>query len=189
MLTSNTLQEPGDNVKPPYGIGHVATQLHADHRLETSRLQKTLDRVTSTVGRPSVVTSLAVAIIFWVVANSAAPLLGLTPIDGTPFAMAQGFCCLVAFVFAMLILTTQRREDQLATQRAQLMLELAVVSDQKLSKVIELLEEVRRDNPAIADRIDAAAASMSMPSDTHAVLEAIKDLREETRAELVQPSM
>jgi hypothetical protein len=34
-----------------------------------------------------------------------------------------------------------------------LILELAVLGDQKLSKIIELIEEVRRDNPAMLGAI------------------------------------
>ena len=76
---------------------------------------------------------------------------------------------------AVLILTTQRREDQLANHRLQLILELTILNDQRSSKIIELLEEIRRDNPEIFDRVDDTAAAMSVPSDTLAVLEAIKD--------------
>jgi uncharacterized membrane protein len=46
---------------------------------------------------------------------------------------------------AILILTTQRREEQLSSQRGQLVLELAILNDQKSSKIIELLEEFRRE--------------------------------------------
>ena len=45
-----------------------------------------------------------------------------------------------------LILATQRRENQLAQLREQLNLELAILSEQKTAKVIQLLEESRRDN-------------------------------------------
>ena len=79
-----------------------------------------------------------------------------------------------------LILTSQRREDQLADDRAQLILELSISNDQKIAKIIQLLEESRRDNPAITDRIDDQAAAMATPADTDAVLSAIKELREET---------
>ena len=54
-----------------------------------------------------------------------------------------------------------------------------MVGDQKLSKVIELLEEVRRDNPAIPDRIDDQATAMSSPADTRAVLDAIKVVQDD----------
>jgi uncharacterized membrane protein len=82
-----------------------------------------------------------------------------------------------ALVISALILTTQRREDRLAGHRLQLLLELAIVSDRKVAKVIALIEEVRRDNPAILDRVDGIADTMSEPSDAHLVLQAIKDVQ------------
>ena len=90
----------------------------------------------------------------------------------------QTIATMLAVMIAALILTTQRREDQLADHRAQLILELSISNDQKISKVIGLLEEGRRDNPAIEDRIDAEATAMSTPSDTRAVLDAIKETTE-----------
>jgi hypothetical protein len=56
-----------------------------------------------------------------------------------------------------------------------LMLELAILNDQKSSKTIELLEEFRRDNPMIADRTDNEARAMSTPSDHRAVMDTIKE--------------
>jgi uncharacterized membrane protein len=50
-----------------------------------------------------------------------------------------------------------RREYQLAQLREQLTLELAILSEQKTAKVIQLLEESRRDNPHIRNRVDQEA--------------------------------
>jgi hypothetical protein len=72
-------------------------------------------------------------------------------------------------------LSTQRRDDELASYREQLTLELAILGEQKSAKIIELLEELRRDDPTIRDRIDHDAAAMSAPADPQAVLDAIKD--------------
>jgi hypothetical protein len=55
------------------------------------------------------------------------------------------------------------------------MLELAILNDQKSSKIIELLEEFRRDNPMIADRIDSEARAMSTPSDHRATWMLLKN--------------
>jgi uncharacterized membrane protein len=79
----------------------------------------------------------------------------------------------------VLILATQRREDQLAQHREQLILELALLSEQKTAKVIELLEEFRRDNPHIHDRIDRQADAMAQPADPQQVLDSIKEIRAE----------
>jgi len=79
----------------------------------------------------------------------------------------------------VLILTTQRREDQLASHREQLTLELGILSEQKAAKIIELLEEMRRDDPTLRNRVDREAVAMSTPADPQAVLDAIKDTHEE----------
>ena len=89
---------------------------------------------------------------------------------------------LLALYVTLLILTTQRREDQLAGYREQLTLELAILGEQKSAKIIYLLEEMRRDSPALSDRVDAEAAAMSVAADPQAVLDAIKESEAEAEA-------
>ncbi len=170
-----------DNIgteRDAFDVAWATSQLHAEHRQETSALQGGVDKLTAVVGQPGFVAVLAALIVAWVLANLAAAGLGLRPADPPPFSWLQGAASTGALIMATLILTTQRREDQLANHRAQLILELTVVNDQKASKIIELLEEYRRDNPAVSDRVDDTAAAMSTPSDTGAVLGAIKEIQE-----------
>ncbi len=61
----------------------------------------------------------------------------------------------------------------LAERRDQLTLQLAILADKKTAKVIELLEEMRRDAPAIADRADPESDEMAKPADPAEVLAAI----------------
>ena len=117
------------------------------------------------------------AVLTWVLGNLTAQWFGLVCPDPPPFVWLQTATSTGALVLAALILTTQRREDKLADYRAQLILELTISNDQKNAKIVALLEEGRRDNPAIVDRIDDQADAMSVPCDTDAVLEAIKELR------------
>ena len=159
-------------------IARTTTQLRDEHRQESGPLQHAVDRITAIVGRPTFVAVLAASIIVWIGLNLLAARLGLIAPDPPPFSWLQGAGAVLALLIAALILTTQRREDQLSGKREQLVLELAVLGDQKLSKIIELVEEVRRDNPAILDRIDHEAAALSTPSDPVAVLEAIKDVQD-----------
>jgi uncharacterized membrane protein len=84
----------------------------------------------------------------------------------------------------VLILGTQRHADLLAQHREMLTLQLTILSEQKTAKVIQLLEEVRRDNPHIRDRVDQEAEVMAQPADPQSVLDAIK----ETRADAKRPS-
>jgi len=70
------------------------------------------------------------------------------------------------------VLITQRREQQFAGRQALLALEMAMLNEQKAAKIIELLEEFRRDSP-IRDRSDARADAISVPADPRSVLDAI----------------
>jgi uncharacterized membrane protein len=73
----------------------------------------------------------------------------------------------------VLILITQRHENRLEETRAQLTLQVAMLAERKNAKIIELLEQLRRDHPNIADRVDEDATAMSQPTDAEAVIEAI----------------
>ncbi len=162
-------------------------QLHAEHHRNATTLQRVVDRLTAFVGRPRFIGLLTGAVILWVGGNLVSLCLGRTPLDPPPFAWFDGMVSLGALYITILILTTQRREDQLAQHREQLTLELAILSEQKTAKVIELLEEMRRDSPSLRNRVDEEAAAMALPADPQSVLEAIKESHAE--AELLDGSV
>lgn len=128
--------------------------LHAEHYQQATPLQRLVDRVTALVGRPSFVGLLTAGVVGWVLANLFTAWLGHEPVDPPPFYWFQGIVGLMALYITVLILTTQRREDQLAGHRKQLTLELAILGEQKSAKIIELLEEMRRDDPSLRNRVD-----------------------------------
>ena len=154
-------------------------QLHADHEARATPLQRSVERLTARAGRPIFLALLTVLIVAWMALNVTMVVAGRKPIDEPPFFWLQGLVALTALYMTVLILTTQRREDEMAGHREQLTLELAILSEQKSAKIIALLEELRRDNPMIRDRHDAEAEALSTPADPNSVLEAIKESREE----------
>jgi uncharacterized membrane protein len=172
-ILANRRPPPG----PPTGpeAARTTAQLRAAHKHEAGLSQQAVDRLTAIVGLPGFAAALTVSIALWVSANVVVRLLGSRVVDPPPFVWLQGAITTGALYVAILILCTQRREEQLSSQRGQLMLELAILNDQKSSNIIELLEEFRRDNPMIADRIDNEARAMSTPSDHRAVMDAIKE--------------
>lgn len=166
-------------VAPERSIGldtaGTTAELRAKHKQESSLLQHGVDYLTALVGLPGFVVVLTIAIILWIAGNMLVSSFGLWSIDPPPFVWLQGAISMGALYVATLILSTQRREDKLVGEREQLLLELAILSDKKSSKIIELLQELRRDNPEITDRIDNEARDMSQPSDHHSVMSAIKN--------------
>ena len=150
-------------------------ELHAKHREKATPLQRTIDRLTGLIARPSFVILLTLLVAGWIAFNMLAAQLGYNPIDRLPFPWLEEGMTLVSLYLVVIILATQRHEDGLAQRRELLLLELAVLAEQKTAKVIQLLEEGRRDNPLVPNRIDQEADAMAQPSDPQAVLEAIED--------------
>ena len=167
-----------DPSRPDGGLAeHVAqtvesvADFHRQHYRGASRLQRVIDSITERLGRPSAVIALAVVIGLWA---GLATWRGDGRVDQPSFAWLELAATVAALVVSLLILVTQRREDQLADRRAQLTLELALLADKKSAKIIALLEELRRDQPGVADRIDPESDEMAEPTDPHAVAASIE---------------
>jgi uncharacterized membrane protein len=148
-------------------------KLRADHASKASKLQRVVDRLTVAIGRPRTVIWLTILIAIWIIGNLVAPHFGLTPLDPPPFFWLEIAASMVALYLVIFILASQKREDDLAQRRELLALELAVRTEQKAAKMIELLEEFRRDSPQINDRVDEEAQHLSVPADPSSVASAI----------------
>jgi uncharacterized membrane protein len=73
------------------------------------------------------------------------------------------------------VLIRQTRQEKLAEQRAQLMLQLNLLSEQKIAKLIALTEELRRDLPSVKDRYDPEAEVMQQAADPRVVLDTLQE--------------
>lgn len=153
-------------------------ELHEEHAREITPLQRRVIRITTTLGRtPALLTGLAI-VLAWLAFNAAAPALHLTPFDPYPFALLELATTVFALFTTLLILATQRREEEFSRRREQFTLQLAVLNEHKIAKVICLLEEQRRDNPLLASREDPEAEDMGKPIDPRRVLNRIVETHE-----------
>lgn len=145
--------------------------LDREHDAQAPWMQRMADRVTSTLGSPGSVAVILSLVLSWMVGNYVARLFGVHALEEFPFPDLAFIATMAAFLVALLILSTQRHADELAEKRAKLTLQMAILNERKIAKVIQLLEEQRRDNPNLPSRIDPQASAMSRPSDTHATLD------------------
>jgi uncharacterized membrane protein len=150
-------------------------RLQAEHRFAASPQQRAVAGLTALISRPVVAFVLAIAVAGWIVANLLAAALGHAPLDPAPFPWLQGAATLVSLFLVVLVLGAQRHEDEVNTRREMLSLELAVLSEQKSAKIIEMMEAFRRDHPQMLDRVDHQADEMARPTDPRSVLDAIKE--------------
>jgi uncharacterized membrane protein len=144
-------------------------------REESTRLQRLADEVTAAIAHPLFVALLTSVVALWIGGNLLAQAVGLKPLDPPPFYWLDGAASLIAVYSTILILATQRREDEVNAYRDHLTLEIAKASDQKIAKVIALLEEIRRDSPGLRDRHDQEAEAMSVPTSARAVVDALTE--------------
>ena len=139
-----------------------------------SRQQRAVEVFTAALGRPRTLSAILALVVAWVGLNLTLP----RPPDPPPFFWLQGAVGLAAMLTATLILITQNRQTQEAEERSQLDLQVNLVAEQKIAKVIELLEELRRDLPTVRDRVDPKAEAMTRSVDAGAVLAALEQTLE-----------
>ncbi len=135
-------------------------KVHLEHRRSAGRLQRLVDAITAMLGRPVSIAIIAFLIAGWIIFNCFAESVGFRALDPPPFQFLSVAVSMTALFMAAMILTTQRRETELADRREQLTLELAILSDRrtaKLAKLIQLVENIRRDHPELSDAVDEEA--------------------------------
>jgi uncharacterized membrane protein len=157
-----------DNVETLASLRARADQSVSHH-------QRRIERFTAQIGQPRsfyIVIAFAAA---WSAFNLLAPSCGIRPFDPPPFSWLQGLVGLCALLMTTIILITQNRQTRHADQRGQLELQINLLSEQKIAKLIGLLEELRRDIPIVRNRVDEVADAMTEPVDPHAVISAIEN--------------
>ena len=153
-------------------------RLNAAHERRATPFQLIVDRLTAIVARPAFVGVVVLTALLWIGGNLALYRLANWSLDRPAFPWLQGAGELAAIIITALVLMSQRRRDELSELREQLTLELVIMIEQKDAKLISLIEEMRRDDPHLVNRVDAEADAMSTSADPEAMLEASKEASE-----------
>ena len=165
-------------IRPPDALEDTIRsvhRLHVEHHRRSTRLQRALSRLTGLVGRPLFVCGLAGGVAAWIAGNSLAIVLGYRAPDPPPYFWLQGAMSALSLFMVAFIVGAQKHEDELGEQREMITLELSLLNEQKIAKLIELVEELRRDSPHVSDRVDEQADAMAKPADSQSVFSAIRD--------------
>ena len=140
-----------------------------------SRSQRIVERISLFAGRPIFLTLILLFVASWLLANLVLRQLGLHEFDPAPFFWLQGTLGLGALLTATVVLTKQNRLERLTEQRAHLDLKVTLLTEQKTAKLIDLIEELRRDLPNVRDRHDPEAAALQQSMKPDAVLAALDE--------------
>ena len=170
---------PVDSV--PEHISQNIDSILAFYRREEQKIsdsQRLLETVGGFMGRPSYLASVVAFVALWLLANALCELLGIRSLDPPPFFWLQGVVSLGALLTTTVVLITQNREAKLEEQRLELELQVNLLTEQKTTKLIRLIEELRRDLPMVKDRHDPESAALQKPTNPDELLSALQERRD-----------
>jgi uncharacterized membrane protein len=145
-------------------------------REQRSSSLRFVEQISLVIGRPLYLVALFVFVAGWITYNALAPRWDRTPFDPLPFPILDGILSLAALISTTVVLIAQNRLTRIEQQHAHIALQVNLITEQKVTKVINLLEELRRDLPMVQDRYDPQAASFAQKTDALQVLTAIEEV-------------
>ena len=139
---------------------------------DASKAQLLIERATNVFGSP---TYLAVVILFcacWIGVASWGRRAGWPHMESPPFFWLQGLVGFNSLLLTVAVLIRQRRMSELADHRAHLDLQINLLTEQKVTKILQLLSESA--GAAAAEPGSPSIDDLRKPVDPKALLDAIK---------------
>jgi uncharacterized membrane protein len=148
---------------------------YSREREKMSYWQRVLERVGDWIGRPVFLGFTLLFVSCWTLWDTALLWLHKREFDPAPFFALQGIVGLAALLTTTVVLIKQNRLTKLEEQRSHLDLKVNLLTEQKAAKLIELLEELRRDLPNVSNRHDAEAMALKQSMSPDLVLAALDE--------------
>lgn len=135
-------------------------------------LRGAIERVSDFFGSPGYFV-FAVAFVFaWIAVNTWGRAHGWAHVDEPPFFWLQGLVSSNALLLTVSVLIRQNRMAQLAAHRAHLALQINMLTERKVTKALEIVDELRR--ALLRQQADGDVTELTKPTDPEAILLAIK---------------
>jgi uncharacterized membrane protein len=158
-----------------------------DHRAQPgiSRAQRVIERISAIFGSPSYFVFSVAFIISWALVNAWGQHAGWRHVDPPPYSWLQGIVSSNALLITIAVLIRQNRMAQMAEHRSHLDLQINLLTEQKVAKLVELVDEIHRGlknlHGAPPQEPSEHIEEMTKPADPHAILDAIKQKQEAPR--------
>ncbi len=135
--------------------------------------QRLLESIATAFGQPWFLYAELIFFGTWGIASHAFPA---NLVDwGIPrFSLREQGLDVISLVISTGVLIYQTREEEASEERAHLALQLNLITEQKIAKLIALVEELRADSPNIRDRLDLEAEAMQQTTDPQVVIEILQ---------------
>ena len=140
--------------------------------------QRVMERIGRFVGQPVFLGIILIFVTLWIVANIVLRQFGRIEFDPAPYLWLQGMVGLSALLTTTVVLGKQNRLAKQEEQRAHLDLKVNLLTEQKAAKLIDLMEELRRDLPNVRNRHDSEATALLQSMNPDLVLAALDERSE-----------
>lgn len=145
---------------------------------KVGRVQGWIEDVSSFFGSPAYLISVAVFIAAWVAVNLYGWMHHWRYVDDPPFYWLQGLVSSNALLVTVSVLIRQNRMAQLAEQRAHLDLQINMLTERKVTQLLELVQTLGRGR--ITPEKEAEVAELLAPTDVEALMQVIQKNVKET---------
>ena len=141
-----------------------------------NRHQRFIERITAVAGRPGALYAALLLVGGWIVVNVVAEKRAFDP---PPFDYLQLVVGCTALFVTLMILITQNRQGKIAEQRSHLDLQVNLSTEQKVTKLVEMLDRVQRATTDRSSKLDPSVEALKVSVDPHAVVEALGGIVED----------
>jgi uncharacterized membrane protein len=146
---------------------------------QISGVQLLMERISAFFGSPAYFAFAVTFIIAWILVNLWVVHLGWPPLDQPPFFWLQGLVSSNALLLTVAVLIRQNRMAQVAEHHSHLDLQINLLSEQKVTKILQMVDELQRELTALRAHPDSQVDEMTKPADAHALMHAIKQKQAE----------
>ncbi|HEY6541913.1 MAG TPA: DUF1003 domain-containing protein [Ktedonobacteraceae bacterium] len=160
---------------------HIQTvaDLHKSAERRVSPQQRAIEKVTNFLGRPRFLLIILAVVVLWIAVTFLLPAFGLRDFDPPPFSWLAGLLTLGALLQATMILITQNRQDTMVERRTQLDLQVSLLLDEKISKLITMVDQMRQVHPDLENGTDPQVEALKETVDPHQSLKTLEQMLEE----------
>jgi uncharacterized membrane protein len=147
---------------------------HQDrHKQNTKPDRRVLNKIASIFGRPQFLYFQIVFFAVWIGCTNLAER-NIIAKNFPLFDLHLHGLEIASLLISTEVLIDQTHQEKLSKEQSHLMLQLNLLTEQKIAKLISLVEELRTDLPNVHNRADLEAEIMQQSIDPQAILEVVQ---------------
>lgn len=123
---------------------HLIRSFEAEELKKRPLIVKLADSLTSRFGSIAFLVGNVIVYAFWVLMNTG-KIAGLPVIDPYPYAFMNSFVSIEAIILSIIVLMSQNRENQRDVLRNELGLQVELISEKEITKILTLLKEILKN--------------------------------------------